>query len=68
MTYSTQTTKTGKTALVSSDGRTVHIYESELAAQTACDAMNRSLYEPVIDPYWQVNAGPCEVPVDGTRR
>lgn len=51
MNYTVQITNQGRYALVSPDGRTVHIFASEFAAQTSCDAMNRANYEPVIDPY-----------------
>lgn len=49
--YRVETTNQGRYALVASDGRTVHLFHCEGAAQTACDAMNRANYEPVIDPY-----------------
>lgn len=51
MKYFVETTKQGRYALVASDGRTVHLFHSEFAAQTAADALNRANYEPVIDPY-----------------
>ncbi len=60
MTYRIETTNTGKWALIAGDdGETKYIFESELAAQTACDAMNRAQYEPVISPYWMAE-GACE--------
>jgi hypothetical protein len=63
MSYKVETTNQGRFALLKPNGETLYLYHSEFAAQTACDAMNRAAYEPVIDPYWQLNAGPCEVPV-----
>lgn len=51
MLYKVEPTKQGRYALVASDGRTVHLFHSEFAAQTSADAMNRAQYEPVLDPY-----------------
>ena len=51
MTYNVEITNTGRFAVVSGDWHTVHIFQSEFAAQTAADALNRANYEPVIDPY-----------------
>ena len=52
MFYKVELTKTNRYALVSNDGRTVHVFDSEFAAQTSADALNRANYEPVIDPYY----------------
>jgi hypothetical protein len=65
MTYKVETTQQGRYALVASDGRTVCLFHSEFAAQTACDALNRSNYEPTQDPYALAHLphpNACEVP------
>lgn len=46
MTYKVEPTRQSRWALVAPDGRTVHLFHSEHAAITACDAMNRA-NEPV---------------------
>lgn len=51
MTYNVEATKQGRWALVSGDGRTVHLFHCEAAAVCAADAMNRANYEPTTDPY-----------------
>jgi hypothetical protein len=49
--YKVEQMKSGRWALVASDGRTVHVFHSSFAAQTSADAMNRANYEPSQSPY-----------------
>lgn len=64
MSYKVHTTNSGRFALVSSDGRTIHVFHSECAAICAADAMNTGLQPiPANDPFksgrW-VETRPCE--------
>lgn len=57
MSYKVETTNQGRFAVVGSDGRTEHVFHCEGAAITACDALNRASYEPVVSPYLFAEGG-----------
>jgi hypothetical protein len=50
--YRVETTNKGKFAVVDcATGKTVHLTDHEFTARMWVDNLNRSHYEPVIDPY-----------------